>query len=407
MLRSALGVFFSLMIVFSPLVQAKDTKNTSAKKQTTASKTTAKKTTSANAGSAKAAPKTASRASAGKATANKTAAAGKSSSKAQKSTARNSKASSRQSASLNNKENLVKKSVVVNGKRKTVYERVAKPVLPVVPPVVTAGDLAGLNMTRDPLALASNVALVLDQSNATVLFEKNANVTLPIASITKLMTALVVVESRQDMNEILEVTNDDIDREKNSSSRLRVGSRLSRANMLHIALMSSENRAASALGRHYPGGLPAFVVAMNAKARELGMTGTHYVDSTGLSSQNVATARDLAKLVTAASRHPVLCQYSTDTKYVVEPGGHSLQYANSNRLVNNPDWEIGLQKTGYISEAGRCLVMQAHINGRPIVMIFLDSKGKYSRLGDAQRIRKWIEETQPQNASRKVRAIES
>lgn len=146
---------------------------------------------------------------------------------------------------------------------------------------------------------------------------------------------------------------------------------------------------------------------MNSKARELGMHGTHYVDSTGLSSGNVATARDLARLVAHASRHPILCQYSTDTQYVVEPGGHSLQYANSNRLVNNPDWEIGLQKTGYISEAGRCLVMQANIGGRPIVMIFLDSKGKYSRLGDAQRIRKWLEETHPQNASHRVRRIES
>src|SRR5690606_15506530 len=197
-------------------------------------------------------------------------------------------------ASLSSKQRFVKTTLVFNGMRKTVYQRVAgRPAVPVVPPVMTAGDLAGLNLTRDPLALASNVALVMDQSDATVLFEKNANVTLPIASITKLMTALVMIESHQDMNEILEVTSDDIDREKNSSSRLRVGSRLSRANMLHIALMSSENRAASALGRHYPGGLPAFVEAMNAKARELGMNGTHYVDSTGLSSHNVATARDL------------------------------------------------------------------------------------------------------------------
>ena len=410
MLKSALGMFFSLMIAFSPLAHAKDAKATSTKKQS-ASQSASKKTPASKAASNKTATKASTKtaATAKKSVVSKTAASKTTSNKsASKNTAKKtaSKSSGRQSASLNNKENLVKKSVVVNGKRQTVYDRVAKPVVPIVPPVMTAGDLAGLNMTRDPLALASNVALVMDQSSSDVLFEKNANVTLPIASITKLMTALVVVESRQDMQEMLEITSEDIDREKNSSSRLRVGSRLSRANMLHIALMSSENRAASALGRHYPGGIRAFVVAMNAKAKELGMSGTHYVDSTGLSSSNVATARDLAKLVSAASHHPVLCQYSTDTKYVVEPGGHSLQYANSNRLVNNPDWEIGLQKTGYISEAGRCLVMQANINGRQIVMIFLDSKGKYSRLGDAQRIRKWLED-QPQNAARKVRAIES
>jgi D-alanyl-D-alanine endopeptidase (penicillin-binding protein 7) len=148
-------------------------------------------------------------------------------------------------------------------------------------------------------------------------------------------------------------------------------------------------------------------MAMNAKAKSLGMTGTHYVDSTGLSSNNVASARDLAKLVMAAYRHPILCQYSTDTKYVVEPGGRALQYANSNRLVANPDWEIGLQKTGYISEAGRCLVMQANINGRPVVMIFLDSKGKFSRLADAARIRKWLETMESQNVARKHRAVES
>ncbi|MDQ7969820.1 MAG: D-alanyl-D-alanine endopeptidase [Oxalicibacterium faecigallinarum] len=405
MLKSALGMFFSLMIAFVPAAHAKDAKTTSSKK-TTASPTAKKSTaaTTKTASSSKTSSKTA--ASSKKPVASKTASSKASKSNAQKTVA-SGKSKSSQTASLNSKEKLVKKSVVVNGKKQTVYDRVAKPAVPIVPPVMTAGDLAGLNLTRDPLALASNVALVMDQSSSDVLFEKNANVTLPIASITKLMTALVVVESRQDMHEMLEVTSEDIDREKNSSSRLRVGSRLSRANMLHIALMSSENRAASALGRHYPGGIKAFVAAMNAKAKELGMSGTHYVDSTGLSSSNVATARDLAKLVAAASHHPVLCQYSTDTKYVVEPGGHSLQYANSNRLVNNPDWEIGLQKTGYISEAGRCLVMQASINGRQIVMIFLDSKGKYSRLGDAQRIRKWLEETQPQNASRKVRTIES
>ena len=236
---------------------------------------------------------------------------------------------------------------------------------------------------------------MVDQTSSKVLFEKNSDVSLPIASITKLMTSLVVVEAHQDMNEMLEVTDEDIDKEKNTGSRLKIGARLSRADMLHIALMSSENRAASVLGRNYQGGLRAFVAAMNAKAKQLGMNDTHYVDSSGLSSQNRASARDLVKLVNAAYQHPVIREYSTDAKYEVNPGGHPLEYATSNRLVANPTWEIGLQKTGYISEAGRCLVMQAMIEGRAIVMVFLDSKGKYSRLADAGRIRKWLESSKP------------
>lgn len=279
-----------------------------------------------------------------------------------------------------------------HGKRKAGSQRVAyASALAGVPPVLTAGDLAGLNLTRDPLELNSSVALVMDQSTNEVLFEKNANVSLPIASITKLMTSLVVVESNQPLDEVLTVTEEDVDREKFSHSRLRVGSQLSRANMLHIALMSSENRAASALGRHYPGGIRAFVAAMNDKAHELGMTSTRFADSTGLNSANVSSARDLAKLVVAAYQHPLIRQYSTDSRYAVDPGGRTLEYRNSNGLIENPDWEIGLQKTGYISEAGRCLVMQVHVSGRPVVMIFLDSKSKQSRIADASRIRKWLE----------------
>lgn len=290
-------------------------------------------------------------------------------------------------------------------KQKPSYQRVtytppvnAVPPVSVAPPVLSAGDVAGLHQKRDPLALKSNAAFVLDQSTAQVLFEKNAGFPLPIASLTKLMTALVVVEAHQNMDEVLEVTADDIDRERNSSSRLRVGSQMTRANMLHIALMSSENRAASALGRHYPGGLPAFVAAMNAKARALGMKDTYFVDSTGLSSRNVASARDLSKLVMAAYQHPVIRQYSTDTRYTVDAGHYQLNYMNSNRLVMNPGWEIGLQKTGYITEAGRCLVMQARVEGRPVVMVFLDSKSKESRLADAGRVRKWLEVSKPQAA---------
>jgi serine-type D-Ala-D-Ala endopeptidase (penicillin-binding protein 7) len=271
------------------------------------------------------------------------------------------------------------------------------PSAPTAAPIMTAGDMAGLHLTHDPLSLKSNAALVIDQTTSQVMFEKNSTFSLPIASLTKLMTSLVVVEARQSMDEVLEVTSDDIDHEKNSSSRLRVGAQMTRANMLHIALMSSENRAASALGRNFPGGLPAFVAAMNAKAKTLGMTDAHFVDSTGLSSQNMASARDLAKLVVAAYRHPIIREYSTNDRYAVSTGarGSQLQYMNSNRLVMNPAWDIGLQKTGYIAEAGRCLVMQARIDGRSVVMVFLDSKGKDSRLADAGRIRKWLETSKP------------
>jgi D-alanyl-D-alanine endopeptidase (penicillin-binding protein 7) len=291
---------------------------------------------------------------------------------------------------------VVKKVVMVNGHRKVVYQRVAYRPVQDAP---STGDMAGLNRTRDLLDLKSNVALVLDQTNAQVLFEKNSSIALPIASITKLMTGMVVLDTKQDMDEVLEITSEDIDREKGSTSRLRVGAHLTRSNLLHIALMSSENRAASALGRNYPGGLTAFVAAMNAKAKALGMNDTHYVDSSGLSSHNVSTARDLAKLVIAAHQEPILRQYSTDTNYVVDTGRRSLQYANTNRLVKSPEWEIGLQKTGYISEAGRCLVMQAVIEGRSVVMVLLDSKGKFSRLGDASRIRKWLESSKQQTVS--------
>lgn len=300
-------------------------------------------------------------------------------------------------ASVTAKRGKLAKKSGTRGRRKAGYQRVAfTPPVNAAPPVMTAGDIAGLHMTRDPLALKSNAAFVVDQNTSQILFEKNANVALPIASLTKLMTAMVVVEARLSMDEVLEVAADDIDREKNSSSRLRVGARMSRANMLHIALMSSENRAASALGRHYPGGQSAFVAAMNAKAKALGMHDTHYVDTTGLSSHNVASARDLAKLVVAAYQHPIIREYSTDARYAVDIGRRQLQYMNSNRLVMNPGWEIGLQKTGYISEAGRCLVMQTRVDGRPVVMVFLDSKGKDSRLADAGRVRKWLEVSRPQ-----------
>ena len=291
-----------------------------------------------------------------------------------------------------NGQRMVRRVRTVNGKRVVTYHpaRAAAGAVAVAA-VATAGDRAGLNKTDDPLSLRSSVAYVVDQNSAEVLFEKNANVALPIASITKLMTGMVVMEAKQDLDEVLSVTDADVDRLKYSSSRLPVGARMTRRELLHITLMSSENRAASALGRNYPGGIEAFVAAMNAKARQLGMMDTHYVDSSGLSSRNVSSARDLVKLVMAAHEDPLLREFSTTPKSTVKASGRTMHYANTNYLVSLPDWNIGLQKTGFINEAGRCLVMQAMIHGRNVVMVFLDSKGKMSRTADAGRIRRWIE----------------
>lgn len=300
--------------------------------------------------------------------------------------------------SVQPRERIVRRIVTERGKRKVVYQRIttAAPVLAAAVARPTMGDLAGLNLTRDPLDLKSNVALVLDQSNSEVLFEKNASVALPIASITKMMTGLVVVEANQDMEEVLTVTDEDVDRAKFSSSRLKVGDQLTRRNMLHIALMSSENRAASALGRNYPGGLPAFVEAMNAKAQALGMNDTRYVDSSGLSKQNVASARDLAKLALAAYQHPILREFSTDPKAIVERNGRPVQFGTTNGLVTpNSGWEIGLQKTGFINEAGRCVMMQAVVEGRAVIMVLLDAKGTAARVADAMRMRKWLAALKP------------
>ncbi len=263
------------------------------------------------------------------------------------------------------------------------------------PERVSFGQAYGLHATTDELALKSSVAFVLDQDTKEVLFSKNSAAVLPIASLTKLMTALVVTENKMPLNEVLSITQDDIDLEKGSRSRLMVGTQLTREQMLHLALMSSENRAANALGRNYPGGVAAFVVAMNRKAADLGMHDTHYVEPTGLSSGNQSSARDLATLVSAAHRHSIIRELSTSPEYQVAVGKHQLQFHNTNRLIANPSWEIGLQKTGYISEAGRCLVMQAKMAGRQLIMIFLDSNGKYSRLADAERMRKWITQTVP------------
>jgi D-alanyl-D-alanine endopeptidase (penicillin-binding protein 7) len=272
----------------------------------------------------------------------------------------------------------------------TAWAAAAAAPVAAVAPRQSFGQMAGLHDTEDELALKSSVALVMDQETNEVLLSKNSQAVLPIASLTKLMTALVVTEAKLPLDEMMSVTEQDVDTEKFSSSRLLVGTELRRGEMLHLALMSSENRAAHALGRSYPGGLPAFVSAMNLKARELGMRDTRYVEPTGLSSQNQSSARDLAILVKAAYQHQIIRELSTSPEYQVEVGHRQVQYRNTNGLIKSPSWDIGLQKTGYISEAGRCLVMQARMAGRKLIMVFLDSAGKYSRIGDAERVRKWI-----------------
>lgn len=252
-------------------------------------------------------------------------------------------------------------------------------------------QLAGLDKVSDPLALESSVALVMDQDTKEVLLSKNEQAVLPIASISKLMTGLVVANAQLPLDEVITITQADVDTVKGSRSRLAVGTQLTRGELLHLALMSSENRAAHALGRTYPGGMDEFVKQMNVKAKLLGMTATRFVEPTGLSSGNQSSARDLAALVNVAHAEPLLRSFSTSPGAEVEVGKRTLQFNNTNRLVKNENWAIGLQKTGYISEAGRCLVMQTEVAGRKLIMVFLDSVGKYSRLGDAQRVREWVE----------------
>ncbi len=270
-------------------------------------------------------------------------------------------------------------------------QHVSQMVRVIEPAKPSLGQAIGLHSVEDPLGLKSSVALVADAQTGQVLYEKNGGVVLPIASITKLMTAMIVLDSKANLQAGLEVTEDDRDQERNSRSRLPVGSRLTRLELLNLALMASENRAASALGRHHPGGLGAFVQEMNVKAKALGLTDTAFTESTGLSSANVSTARDLAKLVQVAARYPLIRELSTAAELTVETGIRPITFRNTNRLVGAESWGVQLQKTGYISEAGQCLVMMAHWADRPVIMVFLDSTGRHSRLGDAQRVREWLD----------------
>jgi D-alanyl-D-alanine endopeptidase (penicillin-binding protein 7) len=291
-----------------------------------------------------------------------------------------------------------KKNNVQKTKPAVVKAHIRRQAVKAAPVVPSFGQKAGLHATNDILDLKSSVAYVIDQDTHEVLLSKNDQAVLPIASITKLMTGLIISEANLPMDESITITQDDVDTEKGSSSRLRVGATLTRGELLHLALMASENRAAHALGRTYPGGMASFVGLMNAKAAQLGMRDTRYVEPTGLSSQNQSSAKDLATLVGNAYHDVTLRELSTSPSYKVEVGNKTLQYNTTNRLVKNPNWDIGLQKTGYISEAGQCLVMQAKVAGRKLIMVFLDSAGKLSRIGDAERVRKWVEtnHTRPQ-----------
>ena len=265
---------------------------------------------------------------------------------------------------------------------------------------VAAGAVSAARVERKPEAepaadmppkLSANAVFVMDQNSREVLVSKNDKAVMPIASLTKLMTGLLVADAGLPLDEEITITEDDLDIYKGTGSRLAVGTRLTRGEAMHLALMSSENRAAHAIGRTYPGGIVNFVRLMNAKAAELGMHDTRYVEPTGLSVENRSSARDLALLVAAAYQRPLLREFTTSQSYAVESGHRLLQYRNSNRLTADPNWDIGLQKTGYISEAGRCMVMSARLAGRQVIMVFLDSADKASRIGDAQRVRRFVE----------------
>jgi len=275
-----------------------------------------------------------------------------------------------------------KQSTAKRATKKVVAKRSA-------PAAEESAELA-LDSKGNPL-LKSSAFYVANQATGEVLLEKNGGAVVPIASITKLMTAMVVLEASPSLSEELTIDEEDIDQLKGTGSRLSLGTRMTREELLRLALMSSENRAASTLARHYPGGLPAFVNAMNIKARLLSMTDTRFHDSTGLNPANVSSPRDLARLVAAASRYPLIREFSTTAERYVEVRGRQLRFGNTNSLVKNPDWEISVSKTGYISEAGRCLVMQAWINQQPVVIVLMDSVGRYTRTADAQRVRKWID----------------
>lgn len=293
------------------------------------------------------------------------------------------------------------KKVAKKTTRKSKTRKAAVAAVASAPVVLSAAEMAAQQRRRTPdsiqnsfalpLAVESKAAYIANTRTGEVLYGKNIHQVVPIASITKLMTAMVVLDAGQDLNDPVTVTEADVDHLRNTHSRLAVGTTLTRGDMMLIALMASENRAASALARNYPGGLPAAIAAMNRKARSLGMTSARFLDPTGLNGENSATPADLAKMVQAAYRYADIRAFSTMPEYQVESRGRVLQYRNTNGLVKKPEWNIEVSKTGFINEAGRCLVMMAHIRNMPVVIVLMDSFGKYTRIGDANRVKRWLE----------------
>lgn len=267
----------------------------------------------------------------------------------------------------------------------------AHKVSPVKRDAAPAKALSYAEISSGKLKVQSSAVVVQDQATGQVLYEKNPDAVLPIASISKLMTAMVTLDARPDLQEPIAIADADVDVVKRSSSHLPVGTQLSREMMLRLALMSSENRASHALSRTYPGGEGAFVAAMNRKAEELGLKETRFFDPTGLNSGNVSSARDLARMVAAAAQYPLIREFSTTAEYQVPLGRRVRMFHNTNALVRNGTWEIGVSKTGYINESGKCLVMQAFLNNKPTIIVLLDSWGKLTRIGDANRIKRWLE----------------
>ncbi len=269
-----------------------------------------------------------------------------------------------------------------------------------------APQVADLDSSGHP-NLLSHAAIVFDQTSGQMLYAKNADNAMPIASITKLMTAMVVLDAKLNLDEAVVIHESDIDSLKNSRSRLPVGTAFRREDLMRLALMASDNRAAAALGRTYPGGIVAFVEAMNAKAKTLGLTNTQFIDSTGLAPGNVASPQNLAMMVAAASAYPQIREFSTTAALHVKlaENGRELGFINTNSLIRSDGWNIGLSKTGFINEAGKCLVMQAIISSKPVVIVLLDSWGRYTRVGDANRIKKWLESGKVAIATDKAKAV--
>ena len=307
-----------------------------------------------------------------------------------------------------------KKLALKSGKRGVKTSRAGKArhyVQAPPPPLRAMRSISAETLMGDELDLRASAAMVVDQKSGAALYAKNVDVPTSIASITKLMTAMVTLDAGLPLDEEIEVNSEDVDRLKGTGSRLALGARLTREELLHLALIASENRAAAALSRAYPGGRPAFVAAMNRKAREIGMLDSHFIDGTGLNSANRATASDLVKMVDAAYRYPLIREITSTGSYDVSlPGtqvvkvrqngkmrrvSRSVQrhvaFNNTNSLTRSDDWDIGVSKTGYINEAGHCLVMQTRIADQRVIIVLLDSIGKWGRIGDAQRIRKWLE----------------